>query len=279
MRAFQRGGLTFDVRDEGPADGLPVVLLHGFPQDSTAWDGVAARLHAAGYRTLAPDQRGYSPRARPSGAGAYVQAEVVADAVALLDEAELEQAHIVGHDWGGAVAWGLASAHPGRVRTLTSLSTPHPGAMRDAFLRSRQVLQSYYMGLFQVPGLGEKLLEPDGRMFQLLERGLPPEKKVHYADRMRSRDARVGALNWYRGMARDMVRPSLRLHRITVPTLYIWGARDPALSRHAAEATRNFVKGDYEFVVMERMGHWLPERAPDEVSDALLSHFARTGAV
>lgn len=274
MRAFQRGGLTFDVRDEGPADGPVVVLLHGFPQDSTAWDQVAPRLHAAGYRTLAPDLRGYSPGARPSGAGAYVQAEVVADALALLNSAEVERAHVVGHDWGGAVAWGFASTHPDRVRTLTSLSTPHPGAMRDAFLHSTQLLKSYYMALLQVPGLGEKLLEPGGPMFRALSRGLPPEKAEYYADRMRDRGARVGALNWYRGMARDMVRPSLRLRRISVPTLYVWGARDPALGRHAAEATAKFVSGEYEFRVLEHAGHWLPERAPDEVVDALLPHLA-----
>src|SRR4051794_39933297 len=122
MERFARAGLTFDLRDGGPADGQPVVLLHGFPQDSTCWADVEPALHAAGLRTLAPDQRGYSPGARPPGRSAYRITEPAADVLALLDEAGLASAHIVGHDWGAAVAWALAGRHPERVRSLTVLS-------------------------------------------------------------------------------------------------------------------------------------------------------------
>ena len=108
MDSFRRDGLTFDVRDAGPRDGEPVVLLHGFPQDSAAWDRVAPALHQHGLRTLAPDQRGYSPMARPRGRAHYRLRETVGDVLALLDAAGLESAHVVGHDWGGIVAWGLA---------------------------------------------------------------------------------------------------------------------------------------------------------------------------
>jgi pimeloyl-ACP methyl ester carboxylesterase len=107
--SFRRDGLTFDVRDAGPPDGEPVVLLHGFPQDSAAWDQVSPALHQAGLRTLAPDQRGCSPMARPRGRGRYRLRETTADVLALLDAAGLERAHVVGHDWGGMVAWALAA--------------------------------------------------------------------------------------------------------------------------------------------------------------------------
>ena len=134
MDTFRRDGLTFDVRDGGPTEGDPVVLLHGFPQDSTAWDHVAPGLHRHGLRTLAPDQRGYSPMARPRGPRAATGcARPTADVLALLDAAGLGSAHVVGHDWGGIVGWALAAWHPERVRTLTALSVPHPAAMARAW--------------------------------------------------------------------------------------------------------------------------------------------------
>src|SRR3954467_7630213 len=126
---FRRGDMVFDVQDGGPPDGEPVVLLHGFPQDRTAFDRMAPALHTAGLRTLAPDQRGYSPGARPVGRSHYRVREAVGDVLAMLDAAGSERAHVVGHDWGGAVAWAMAAWHPDRVRMLTALSTPHPAAL------------------------------------------------------------------------------------------------------------------------------------------------------
>ena len=140
--SYRRDGLTFDVRDAGPDDGEPVVLLHGFPQDSTAWDRVAPALHQHGLRTLAPDQRGYSPMARPRGRAAYRLRETVDDVLALLDAAGLPSAHVVGHDWGGLVGWALGAWHPDRVRTLTALSVTHPGGMARALATRDQTLRS-----------------------------------------------------------------------------------------------------------------------------------------
>src|SRR4051794_809779 len=144
MDSFSRGDLVFDVRDSGPADGDPVVLLHGFPQDSSAFGRMSPVLHAAGLRTLALDQRGYSPRARPEGRSAYRLREVVDDVLALLEAAGLSSAHIVGHDWGGIAGWALAAWHPWRVRTLTALSVAHPAAMAQAMMHSDQALRSSY---------------------------------------------------------------------------------------------------------------------------------------
>jgi pimeloyl-ACP methyl ester carboxylesterase len=131
MERFTRAGLTFEIRDSGPRDGDAVVCLHGFPQDGTSYDAVVPRLVERGLRVLVPDQRGYSPGARPPGRTAYALPALVDDVLALLDQAGVGAAHVVGHDWGGAVAWALAGRHPERVRSLTALSTPHPAALRN----------------------------------------------------------------------------------------------------------------------------------------------------
>src|SRR3712207_350944 len=191
--------MTFDVRDAGPDDGEPVVLLHGFPQDATAWDRVAPALHQHGLRTLAPDQRGYSPMARPRGRGHYRLRETTDDVLALLDAAGLESAHVVGHDWGGLVAWALGAWHPGRLRTLTALSTPHPAAMTKAMVVAEQAVLSSYMALFQLPLLPERLMmTADGRALRgmLRKGGLPRETADHYVSRMREPGALSCALGW-----------------------------------------------------------------------------------
>lgn len=272
MRTYTHDRLVFEVKDEGPEDGFPVLLLHGFPQDSTCWDGVVEPLHERGFRTLAPNLRGYSPGARPRGRKQYVAAKTVGDAVALLDAAGVEQAHVVGHDMGGYVSWHLASAHPERVKTVTSLSTPHPAAIRAVALRSTQGLRSFYMALFQLPWLPLQLLDPPkGAGWRAFVRGLPPHQAQHYAERLRQPGALAAALNWYRALPKDLLRPSLRIGRTPVPTLYVWGEHDPALGRAAAEATGQFVKSEYRFTVLPHVGHWIPERAPETVAEELLS--------
>jgi pimeloyl-ACP methyl ester carboxylesterase len=270
--SFRRDDLTFDVLDAGPADGEPVVLLHGFPQDSTAWNGVTPALHQHGLRTLAPDQRGYSPHARPHGRAAYRVRETTADVLALLDAAGLESAHIVGHDWGGIVAWALAAWHPDRVRTLTALSVPHPAAMVKAMVSSDQALRSYYMALFQVPVLPERLLlaadaAPLRRM--LGHSGLPADAVERYVTRMQEPGALSAALGWYRALplgARDQVG------RIRVPTLHLWSTGDVALNRAGTEATAQFVDGPYRLEILDDVPHWIPEVAPDRVAELLTAH-------
>ena len=142
-------GHDFDVRVQG--DGEPVVLLHGFPQHAGSWGQVAPALAEAGYRAVALDQRGYSPGARPTGRRPYVLAEAAADVLALLDALGADRAHVVGHDWGGVVGWRLAATAPDRLRTLTSVSTPHPRALVRSLLTSDQALRSWYMASNWLP--------------------------------------------------------------------------------------------------------------------------------
>jgi pimeloyl-ACP methyl ester carboxylesterase len=272
MDSFRRDGLTFDVRDAGPPDGDPVVLLHGFPQDSTAWKKVAPALHQHGLRTLAPDQRGYSPMARPRSRASYRLRETTADVLALMDAAGLERAHVVGHDWGGVVGWALGAWHPDRVRTLTALSVPHPAAMAKAMVTSDQALRSYYMALFQVPRLPERLLlAGDGAALRrMLHRGgLPDDAVEHYVARMREPGALSAALGWYRALPwsrRDAVG------KVRVPTLHVWSTGDAFLGRAATEATAPFVDAPYRLEVLDDVTHWIPELAPDRVAELITAH-------
>jgi pimeloyl-ACP methyl ester carboxylesterase len=272
MDSFRRGDLVFDVLDSGPADGAAVVLLHGFPQSARAFDRLSPALHAAGLRTLAPDQRGYSPGARPKGRSAYVLREVVDDVLALLDAAGLPDAHLVGHDWGGLAAWALAAWHPWRVRTLSVLSVPHPAAMSQALRTSDQALRSSYIGFFQLPAVPEAvLLAGQGALLRrtLHGAGLPEHLVDAYLDRLREPGALTGALNWYRALRLQARTP---VGTVRVPTLHVWGDRDPYLGRAAVEASAEYVAAPYRLEVLAGAGHWLPELAADRLGELLPAH-------
>jgi pimeloyl-ACP methyl ester carboxylesterase len=266
LTTLHRGRLTFAVHDAGPADGPPVVLLHGFPQDSSCWSRVAPLLHDAGLRTVALDQRGYSPGARPDARAAYRVEHLAADVGALLGA--VGPAHVVGHDWGGNVAWALAAWAPERVRSLTVLSTPHPRALARALVRSDQALRSTYVAFFQLPGLPEAVLSR-WLAAGLARTGLPAADAARYAARLGDPDALRGMLGWYRALplGRSPVGDA------EVPTTYVWGARDVALGRAAAEATERHVRAPYRFVGLDA-GHWLPETVPEEVAAAVVRQVA-----
>ncbi|MEU5790762.1 alpha/beta fold hydrolase [Micromonospora purpureochromogenes] len=270
MRVEARG-LTFEVRTGGPEGGEPVLLLHGFPQHGGEWDEVVPALHAAGLRTYAPDQRGYSPGARPAEVAAYRLPELVEDAVGLLDALGVEAAHVVGHDWGAVVAWGLAAGHPERVRTLTAVSVPHPAAMAHALENDpRQKARSSYMLLFRQPGKAEKvLLAVRATALRRMLSGVGDAGRVaRYAEPMREPGALSGALNWYRAMSRaDLVRTG----PVAVPTTFVWSDGDVAIGRTAAEACAAQVTGPYRFVALTGVTHWIPDEAPAPLAEAILA--------
>ena len=271
MDHFVRQGLTFDVTDAGPADGPAVVLLHGFPEDRTSWDAIVPQLTAAGYRCLVPDQRGYSPGARPKGRRAYTAQELARDVLCMADHAGVDRFHLVGHDWGAAIAWYLAANHPKRVQTLTALSVPHTQAFLWSMRHSRQLLKSWYMLAFQIPRLPERGLAADGgrRFVEAFTRsGLPSEHAERYARRA---GELTGPLNWYRALPWS-ARQSVPV--VTVPTLFVYGEGDVALDRAGADACGRWVSGPYRYEVIEGGGHWLPEVAADRVGSLLLEHLA-----
>lgn len=162
MERYRHEALTFDVTDSGPAEGRIVIALHGFPEDRQCWAQLSRSLSDAGFRTLAPDQRGYSPGARPSARRSYRVSMLAGDVLALADQAGADSFDLVGHDWGAIVAWHLAARHPDRVRSLTALSVPHPRAFVSALSASSQALHSWYMVLFQIPWLPERVLSQRG---------------------------------------------------------------------------------------------------------------------
>jgi pimeloyl-ACP methyl ester carboxylesterase len=263
-------GLAFEVTEGGPEDGEPTLLLHGFPQHSAEWERVSPTLHAAGLRTYGLDQRGYSPGARPDDVAAYRIDECVADAVAVLDALGVEQAHVVGHDWGAVVAWVLAAAHPGRVHTLTAVSVPHPAAYAHALATDPgQKVRSAYIKLFRLEGKAEHvLLRADGLALRKLLSGVGDDRVEIYARPMQRPGALTAALNWYRAMSRDALAA---VGPVTVPTSFVWSDGDVAIGRTAAEACAAHVLGDYRFVELTDVTHWIPDQAPDALAGAVVA--------
>lgn len=271
MEEFSRDGLVFDVTDTGPAEGAVVVLLHGYPENRTSWNKVVPFLTAQGFRVLAPDQRGYSPRARPLRRRDYRSSELTADVLALVDAAGAEKVHLVGHDWGGGVAWAFAHAHPDRLHTLTSLTTPHPRALSAAMLRSNQLLHSWYMLAYQLPWLPETAYRGRGERLTrraLVASGLPPDAAERYVAQLQQPGAARAAINWYRAI--PLSKP-LR-GKVTVPVLYVYATADRFLGRKAAELTGRYVDAAYRFEVLDGMSHWVPELAPDVVARLVGEH-------
>jgi pimeloyl-ACP methyl ester carboxylesterase len=261
-------GLTFDVFSGGPADGEPVLLLHGFPQDHREFDLVVPRLHAAGFRTYALDQRGTSPGARPESVADYRMPEVTADALAVLDAVGVESAHVLGHDWGAQVGWLLAALHPERVKTFTAVSVPHPKALRLAMrVRPTQRARFAYFAVFRSP-IAERFLL--GRNAAVLKAMLRPigGRAALYVDAMREPGRLTGGLNWYRAFTGDQLAG---VGVIEVPTTYVWSDRDGVVARTAALRTRDWVEADYQLVVLRGVSHWVPEQAARALADAAVA--------
>ena len=274
MDQFRRDGLVFDVRDVGPSDGPVVVLLHGFPQHNDSWDSVIDRLVAQGYRCLAPNQRGYASGAQPPRRRDYRMSELVADVGALIDASGAQRVHLVGHDWGAAVAWSVAADMPERLATLSPVSVPHPAAFIKSFTTSRQGLASWYMYFFQLPGLPEWLLSRrrGAVASQVLQRsGQTPAAADRDAQAMREPGALKTALHWYRAI--PLSKPPTGDQKIAVPTMYVWSDQDVALLPKAAYDTARYVTAEYRFEILPGVSHWIPDVEPDRLADLLLDWF------
>ena len=266
------GDYTFSARADGPADGELVLLLHGFPETSYEWRKQLPVLAAAGYRAVAPDQRGYASGARPENVDAYKIGELASDAVGFADALGVDRFHLVGHDWGGAVAWFVGGHYGDRLRSLTVVSTPHPTPFAHSIAHGEQREKSSYMLMFRDPSAEDQFLANDGEAL----RGLYQGAGLHDADAVdeyvrvfTDRSALTGGLNWYR--ANDF---RAEIGPITVPTMYVWSTDDIALGREAAEATGPYCEGSYRFEIIEDISHWLPEEAPDQLNALLLSHLS-----
>jgi pimeloyl-ACP methyl ester carboxylesterase len=274
-----RSGLTFTADVLGPAGGPLVLLLHGFPESRHSWRAALPALAGAGYRAVAPDQRGYSPGARPDPADLsnYAFDRLVRDAIEIAAAAGYDgkRFHLVGHDWGGQVSWGVAGKHPERLASLTILSRPHPSAFRRALLKEGgdQKHRSRHHRAFLEPGTGKMLLEDNARRLRsgLFGQGVPEAALEEHLSVLGNPEAIEAALAWYRsnkGLAAD-------IGIIKVPTLYIWGDADATVGPDAAYGTGEFVGVAYAMEVLPSVGHFVMDQAPAKATELLLAHLKR----
>jgi len=267
-------GLTFTVDTAGEAGAEPVLFLHGFPQTRHTWRAELPAIADAGFMGLAPDQRGYSPGARPDEVDDYCVETLIEDALAIADAFDASRFHLVGHDWGGQLAWITAALHPDRVRTLSVLSRPHPRAFLQALSNDpEQSNRSGHHRSFLRPEATDDLLVDDARRLRrLLDRSGVPERDLDaYLAVLGSRPALDAAINWYRaGGGSALKAPDIP--PVTVPTLYVWGTDDASVGRLAAEATAEFVDGPYRFVEVPGVGHFITDQSPEVFPPLLLDH-------
>jgi pimeloyl-ACP methyl ester carboxylesterase len=262
---------------EGPL----VILLHGFPEFWWGWRRQIPALAEAGFRVVAPDLRGYNDSEKPKGVAAYRTSIVVEDVAALARHLGAERAHVVGHDWGGVIAWHVGMRHPEMVDRLAIINAPHPAVFRREMRRPRQFLRSWYAMFFQLPALPEALIR--ARDFAMLawlfratsRRGsFTPEDVARYKEALAKPGALTSALNYYRAYMGALFRgPTKKEPRKTLdrPTLVIWGMRDRALNPHNLEGLEAYVP-DLRIERIEEASHWVMADAPDRVN-ALLAGF------
>jgi pimeloyl-ACP methyl ester carboxylesterase len=269
-------GITLNVAQAGPADGPLLILLHGFPEFWYGWSKHIPALAAAGFRVWAPDQRGYNTSDKPVSVSDYRLDLLAADVVGLIETARAKQAIVVGHDWGGAVAWWLASNHPERLEKLVIINVPHPLVLRRLLLTSpRQLLRSWYMFLIQLPGLPEWASRSgnwDGLASGMRSSSLPgtftDDDFAKYREAWSQPGAIGSMLNWYRAMFRYGA-PRPRHALIPTPTLILWGAKDKFIGREGAERSLllcNHVRLD----MFEHNTHWLPHEEPAEITKRIV---------
>jgi epoxide hydrolase 4 len=268
--------------EAGPGDGRAVVLLHGFPDFWYSWRHQIPALAAAGLRVIAPDMRGYNLSSKPAGISAYAPRRLAADVRDLIRERGAERACLAGHDWGAAVAWLVAMAHPEVVERLAILNVPHPRRMLEELRRpSRQLVKSWYMFFFQLPWLPERAVRAGdwwGFRYGFEHDARPGAFTPADIDRYREAWCQPGAaaatINYYRA---SMRRPSGRrepsVRPITAPTLIIWGERDRYLSSKLAEPSRADVPGLERVVRLPQASHWVQHDFPDRVSELLVGFF------
>ena len=266
------GPLVFDAVRAGSDDGEPVILLHGFPQNSSEWAAVIPALASRGYSVVAPDQRGYSSGARPTQVQAYRTPELAADVVAMIDALGWESAHIVGHDWGAIIGWWVAAQHPEVVHSLTAISVPHPSAFGSALLQDPiQREKSGYIGFFRNDPVKARdvLLRDGGITLRTMYEGAVSDTMLDtYLDFFGADDgaALTAGMYWYGAMSEQEM---MAVPKVSVPTTFVWGDRDIAISSTAANACSEYVTGEFEFRVLDGRGHWLPDEDPAAVINAI----------
>jgi pimeloyl-ACP methyl ester carboxylesterase len=278
---FDLPGVRMHAAVAGPAGGPLVILLHGFPEFWYGWQHTIGALAGAGFRVIAPDQRGYNLTGKQP---LYDLRTLTDDIIHLMDAAGYPAARVAGHDWGGAVAWCMAAWHPERVLRLAAANLPHPLALLTAFkhFNLRQYLRSWYIVFFHLPRLPEWLLgyRDFALMRQLRQATIRRDAYTdhdieHYVSAWAQPGALTAMLGWYRAFGRSgqqMVATRAQFESIRPPTLILWGERDVALGVELAEASVPYL-ADGRLVRFPQSTHWLMAELPDTVNQHLLQHF------
>jgi pimeloyl-ACP methyl ester carboxylesterase len=262
--------LRFSVDTVGSDTGPAVLMLHGFPQTRYMWRHQLRALAAAGFHAIAPDQRGYSRGARPAEVEAYTTDCLTRDALNLMDACGAQRFHLVGHDWGGQVAWLIAASHPERVASLTVLSRPHPAAFTRAMAEDPEQANrsKHHKGFREADAIARLRQDNFKSLRKGLEHGGVPAADIDvYLATLAEDRALESAINWYRANTIASTTPP-----VSLPTLYIWGTEDASVGRRAAELTAEFVHGPYKFVEIEGGGHFIVDQFPDRIAQLLLEH-------
>jgi pimeloyl-ACP methyl ester carboxylesterase len=260
------GDVTLHVRDTGT--GEPVVLLHGWPDTGDLWAHQSTALEASGYRVIAPDLRGFGASSKPTDIGAYAAPAQVGDVVGVLDALQIPRAHVVGHDWGAAIAWMTAAFAPARVTSVTALSVGHPSSFGASSLRQRQL--SWYMLLFQFPGIAEQWLSADD--FRNFREWSSHPQVDSVVDRLAEPGAIKASLGIYRANLppESLVAPPTELPPVTVPAMGVWSSEDLALTEENMVNSAKYMAAPWRYERVEGAGHWLQLDAPDKVNALLL---------
>jgi len=264
-------GLRFHVEETG--EGPEVLFLHGFPDTGEVWRHQVPALAEAGFRAIVPDLRGRGRSERPDGVGAYALPELVADATGILNALAVERAHVIGHDWGAALAWAIAALAPQRVDRLVVMSVGFPGAIRPD---RRALEQGWYRLLFLFPEAEDVLLRDDAYLLRILIAGAPDADR--YLDMLTDVDALTAGLNWYRANSPVANLPGAdvpRLPSVAAATLGLYGEDDPYLTERAMLASERFVTGGWHYQRIDGAGHWPQLEQPDRVNKQLLDFLPR----
>jgi len=260
-------GTVLEVEDLG--DGEPVLLLHGWPDSHEVWRHQITALGNAGYRTIAPDLRGFGRSDKPETVASYGMIQMVSDLIGLLDAVGVPRAHVVGHDWGGAIGAVLSALSPERVASLTCLSVGHPAAFAAAGWEQRE--KSWYMLLFQFPGVAERWLAADD-FANLRAWSRHPDIDSVIAQ-LRDPAALTASLGVYRAILppESLIRPPTDLPPIQAPTMGVWSTEDLAITEQALAGPAAFVTAPWRYERINGIGHWLQLDAPDQVNTLLLN--------
>jgi pimeloyl-ACP methyl ester carboxylesterase len=262
-------GVGLEVADDG--EGRPVLFLHGWPDSGRLWRHQVPALRKAGFRCIVPDLRGFGASDKPQEVEAYALPVLVGDVIGTLDALGVPRAHLVGHDWGAALAWAVASLFPDRVDRLVAVSVGFPAAFAAAGLEQRE--KSWYMLLFQFRDVAEQWLSMDEwRNFRQWARHPDADGVIAVLEK----EGITPGLNWYRANVppETLLSGVPPLPPVQSPTMGIWSSGDIALTEAQMTGSKAFVSGEWRYERMDGVGHWIPLEAPDELNRLLVGFLA-----